>query len=265
MDDRLKGIRGESLRLPFPLITIEFSVPANDKDERKVVIVARETPNAELAAHYEGEHGQKSPRLPSNGASIVCVVVAGLRDETWCPLPAGLIIPSAGWDTPNDTAALGERSPDGYGFATHTFVLMGDMYAHVVKQLGEREAENTSFQSSGKAAFALLEFLEALSCSNVRHEIAQATDPAKNARRIRDGKLPIYETRVLTVEVPRKVAAQKGSHGTGTHASPREHLRRGHIRRLPPDHTRKIWVNAAIVGAGNHGRVDKTYRIKPAA
>jgi hypothetical protein len=44
----------------------------------------------------------------------------------------------------------------------------------------------------------------------------------------------------------------------GTHASPRVHLRRGHIRRLPG---KNIWVNATIVGNSDLGVVIKDYSV----
>lgn len=46
-------------------------------------------------------------------------------------------------------------------------------------------------------------------------------------------------------------------------ASPREHLRRGHIRRL--EDGRKFWINAAVVAAGNGGKIHKDYGIRRAA
>jgi hypothetical protein len=53
------------------------------------------------------------------------------------------------------------------------------------------------------------------------------TDAAVNAKRARKGKRPFFEW--TTVEIKPSVATEpKG----GTHASPKPHMRRGHIRRL---------------------------------
>ena len=44
------------------------------------------------------------------------------------------------------------------------------------------------------------------------------------------------------------------------HASPRYHMRRGHIRRLPTGKT--TFVHAHFVGSQDTGTVDKNYRFK---
>jgi len=68
---------------------------------------------------------------------------------------------------------------------------------------------------------------------------------------------PFDDYHILTIESP-KAAASDGGHG-GSHRSPREHLRRGHIRRL--EDGRKLWINATVVNAGVGGKVSKDYRI----
>ena len=45
---------------------------------------------------------------------------------------------------------------------------------------------------------------------------------------------------------------------TGTHESPRQHLRRGHIRRLESGN---IWVNACVVGNSEKGVIKKSYNV----
>ncbi|MEO3722889.1 hypothetical protein, partial [Lacticaseibacillus paracasei] len=64
-----------------------------------------------------------------------------------------------------------------------------------------------------------------------------------------------YETKCLTIK-----ATQKQGTGTrtGTHESPRQHLRRGHIRRLESGN---IWVNACVVGSSEKGVIKKSYNV----
>ena len=75
-------------------------------------------------------------------------------------------------------------------------------------------------------------------------------------KRLKHGKLPIiYETKILTIKPSvRSSSAEKG----GSHTSPRQHLRRGHIRRLDSGN---IWVNSCVVGSAEKGRIDKSYRV----
>ena len=126
----------------------------------------------------------------------------------------------------------------------------------VLCNIGISQGEKENLVRDLKCAMAVfLEFIEALSCTNVEATIHQAASP-KNAQRIKSHKLPIYETKVLTI----KAGSHTKTEGTrtGTHASPRQHLRRGHIRRLDSGN---IWVNSCVVGAKENGVIDKSYKI----
>ena len=101
---------------------------------------------------------------------------------------------------------------------------------------------------------AVLSLIEALSCSNVSHELLPARHRNKSARR--RGTLPFDDYRVLVI----KSAHEAGRPGVGgAHNSPREHLRRGHIRRLPG---KKIWVQSCVVNAGIGAKVSKQYEVR---
>lgn len=113
-------------------------------------------------------------------------------------------------------------------------------------------------QDAKTTAIVILEhvvnFLLALGCSNV--EIGRLPISASlNKKRVRHGKLPFSDYHVLVIRPMRSTQHNT----TGTHASPCQHLRRGHIRRL--DEHRTVWVNQCIVGSSEHGVVDKDYRL----
>lgn len=102
----------------------------------------------------------------------------------------------------------------------------------------------------------LLHFLNALACSNVRIERSEP----KNAGKKIKAALPFDTYHVLTIDVGRQ---QKSGGGTadGSNRHPREHLRRGHIRRL--EDGRRIWVNATVVAAGRGvAKIEKDYMMK---
>lgn len=107
------------------------------------------------------------------------------------------------------------------------------------------------------SASTVLGFLNALTCSNVG---IQRMAPRK-ANKKGKAALPFDTYHVLTVD-SRHVAGERA--GTqGEHRSPREHIRRGHIRRLSSG--AKIWINATVVAAGRSaGKVQKDYRLQRA-
>jgi hypothetical protein len=107
---------------------------------------------------------------------------------------------------------------------------------------------------------ATLELVEALSCINVTHEALPARKPNKNA--LKRGALPFDEYRVLVIKEHERSATTRLDPNS-THRSPREHLRRGHIRRLPDG--RKVWVNPTIVNAGTSGKITTTYDVRRTA
>lgn len=103
---------------------------------------------------------------------------------------------------------------------------------------------------------ALLCFLNVLQCSNVHVE---RSEPKKFGKKIK-AALPFDTYHILTIDIPSKAGDGKA---TGVHRSPREHLRRGHIRRLAD--SRRIWVNATVVAAGRGaGVVMKDYALRHA-
>lgn len=104
----------------------------------------------------------------------------------------------------------------------------------------------------------VLELMEALICRNVYIEtLEKGEHKKKNERRIKQGKIPLYETKILVVN-PAYKEIDKTDLG-GTHASPRQHLRRGHIRRYA---TYSVWINNTVVGKAENGIITKSYDVK---
>ena len=98
--------------------------------------------------------------------------------------------------------------------------------------------------------------IEVFSCSNV---VTIEHKPPKliNAKRKNKGK-PLffsYKTLHVTGETDSKEPDDKG-----THASPRLHLRRGHIRKLSDG--RRVWVRSALVGDKSKGFIAHDYKVR---
>lgn len=101
----------------------------------------------------------------------------------------------------------------------------------------------------------MLGFLNVLACKNVTIE---RSEPKNAGKKIKPA-LPFDTYHILTMGYqPRCGAGLPGV--CGHHRSPREHVRRGHIRRLAEG--RRIWVNAALVAAGAVGVVKKDYLLQ---
>lgn len=74
-----------------------------------------------------------------------------------------------------------------------------------------------------------------------------------NRRKIAAGKVPSYDWHTVVIEAVEPKAEPKG----GTHASPRLHDRRGHLRRLRSG--KNVWVKSCKVGDASKGAVFKDY------
>lgn len=83
-------------------------------------------------------------------------------------------------------------------------------------------------------------------------------DTFTNRRKITAGKKPSYEWKTVFIEPKQFRQEPKG----GTHASPRLHDRRGHLRRLKSG--KNVWVKAHKVGDATKGVVFHDYEIKGA-
>lgn len=100
----------------------------------------------------------------------------------------------------------------------------------------------------------LLCFLNVLQCSNVHVE---KIAPRKAGRKVK-AALPFDAYHILTIDT---TTNRSNNFLGGSHRSPREHLRRGHIRRL--ENERKVWINATVVAAGRStGKITKDYGVR---
>lgn len=98
-------------------------------------------------------------------------------------------------------------------------------------------------------------WLKSLSLKNeVYTPVVQKT--FTNRRKIAQGKTPTYHWTTVVIEPAKPRQEDKG----GTHASPRLHDRRGHLRRLQNGKT--CWVKPHKVGDASKGAVFHDYEIK---
>ena len=230
LNDEFKGIAGCKLELPFDDITISYAVDNNDG------------------------YG-----LAGNVTSVFWYVCNVTHDDSYIAA-----FPFLGFKESKNFTITGvsvaikkdfyiKKDSDGVHLRVTYNKALDDIYDAMViaSQKEAEEIKSALLQSSA----CIFELLEALSCRNVEQTTIQKYDAALNARRVNKGKLPLYEERILTI----KVNAKQGiGTRTGTHESPRQHLRRGHIRRLESGN---IWVNACVVGSSEKGVIKKSYNV----
>lgn len=202
----------EPLRLPYPLIALEYS-------------------RRGMAANEYGHKSTKAIIFARERDDLIVVMPVAWIDHVglWGPLPE-VAIPRIGY---LDRAMVVDgRTAIKIGLV-HDGIPLSD-YADDVG--------------------ALLCFLNVLQCKNVHVE---RSEPKKTGQKIKTA-LPFDAYHVLTIDVPGKTGDGAATFG---HRSPREHLRRGHIRRLADG--RRIWVNATVVAAGSGaGVVTKAYAVR---
>jgi hypothetical protein len=97
-------------------------------------------------------------------------------------------------------------------------------------------------------------FLNALACSNV--STVRNHPPTRHSKRNKRKKLGFDSYWVLEIKTHNSSSLPRQG---GTHASPREHHRRGHVRHLRSG--KNVWVNSAIIAAGSRGKIHKDYRM----
>lgn len=244
-DDRFKGVDPENVKLPYPCITIASS----------------------MAGTYGGDF---DPLMHTSDISKILVIAEEcvISNSIWPAGREGVNIYSANYGNgrwvPNWSVCFKPRQS-----AHAELCLVGPandaVRAAVLGQLSAQHGTTLGFQKFQAAAENdssidvrfVLELVEALSCRNVTSEpfenIASSTRKIKSKK----GKAALYETRRLVLVQPNEAKGPTTSTGTGR--SPRAHLRRGHIRRLP---TGNIWVNACAVGDIANGFLHKDYAVK---
>jgi hypothetical protein len=87
--------------------------------------------------------------------------------------------------------------------------------------------------------------------------VPTSEDARVNAKRIRKGKKPLIEFRLITVTGKKSEIA---SMPHGNHASPRQHWRRGHWRFMKKS-GKKVWVAPMLVGDEKNGKIIKDYAV----
>ncbi|WP_421408101.1 hypothetical protein [Agrobacterium tumefaciens] len=142
-------------------------------------------------------------------------------------------------------------------FAAEPFVLQLEHFESVTASHGHETGFANIMNDSRDEGLAVIQACAVLNCENVATSEVEPSTKLNKAR-VAKGKEPFFSYKVLALAADRPAMRGEGTAG-GSHASPRLHLRRGHLRRLPE---KTVWVRAAMIGAASEtGVVTKDYRL----
>lgn len=236
------GLRGldetQELRLPYPFIALEYFQP----------------PGRDSGEHVGTLNGQKIFQAAETVSAPKRIVFARERDDwivmtlAFCTQHDGVwhVLPECALPKINylDRANTSDSGRVCFRAAFEKMDAAGSMYGDYADEMG-----------------ALLCFLNVLQCRNVHIEKQEVSKTRKAIAAGKKGALPFDTYHVLKIDVPLHSHARGDALSVGR--SPREHLRRGHIRRL--EDGRRTWVNATVVAAGRGaGVVSKDYALRAA-
>lgn len=222
----------EELHLPFPEIAIEFSNYATD--ELDIKIAKYFLPTAVIAKETD--------------KYILFTAISRNPDKSWCLFP-------------EVDFQINKKTKECSSVFTHNDEsLMEDLETLKQQVMAMRDV----------AQHALINFLFALSCSNVSiSDDAIKPSTVKQTMRRNKGLQPLYTYKVLSInasknfkeeDLEQEESIEKQLKIINAHTPKRAHLRRGHIRTYKSG--LKVWVNATTVGDKSMGVVEKSYKIK---
>jgi hypothetical protein len=245
-DDRLRGLPDE-LHLPYPELVIEYEASENLDGLVAEMFGSENLTISRKRIVYAKE---------DNGWIYVHSIVNSRSEEYgtfWQMLPFFELI--------KRDYELNVETPPGLDASRCTPGMVMEIHATgtIAPNIFGPYWRKNAYADLNDENMAVLELIEALSCINVTHEALPVRKQNKCA--IRRGALPFDEYRVLVIK--NKDQGHVRIESSGSHRSPREHLRRGHIRRLQDG--RKVWVNSTVVNAGAAGKITTTYDMREAA
>lgn len=240
----------ENLHLPFPLTVAEYTM-----DPKGAVAMREHQVISSRRIVYCMEADTESGYLVSTIDYID-------HQRVWQPCPIMLSIPYN----------LSERVITRFDGISHELaytIVMPATLRHMCHLLGITVAEKIK-RSVFETAWdwkSIVHLTNVLACSNVETDLITPS-PKLNKKREATGKLPMYEYKVLKIAQDRHHNAPQRTGATGGHASPRQHVRRGHIRHIGAnpkrsDETKRLgytkWINQMLVGDPDLGRIEKDY------
>lgn len=281
--DEIRQAHLDLARLPFPCVA--FEVPYEQEDGLSplpdIAGLQQQPATRRIALCWEPDPAYELhpgmndilQRFPEGGAFIVPVYWTPV-DRKWNLPLGGTFHPYknelreygpeevlSGSNIANEARAeAGMRMIRSKQIRTEPFVLLPELFEMNLEMVHHGDRDKAVAQilldTYDEDSF-MLQACSVINCANVT---TAAVNPkaAQNMKRRARGKQPFFSYKVLQLMEERREA---GPSLGGHHASPRMHLRRGHLRRLE---SKTVWVKATMVNArSSEGVVVKDYAVPP--
>ena len=267
------------LKLPYPCVALEASWYGDENVEnlwgeqlgsatKRIALCWEAGADPEPVQGLEG----LLAHYPDGGVFVLPVYKAESQ-PTWIASHGFVFVPYENTVTPwlpemmtaasriaaDEKAGAGQIMKWSKSWTVEPFVLIPESWPELIAHYGSKDRVLASIMNNAHdEVLMVVQACAVLNCANVIETELQPPAKLNKNRRAR-GKAPFFTYKVLSVDASPSQQGRR-EQGGGTHASPRMHLRRGHLRRIPEG--RMVWVRPTMVGS--HGLVDKDYRIRPA-
>lgn len=277
--DEVRQAHLDLIRLPFPCVA--FEVPWDKEREGPEYIGDfRQSPMTKrIALCWDARQFEPLPGLNSlldafeEGGVFVLPIYWGPEHKKWTVALGGAFVPygcelsslDLGDAMPASRIAnaakiaVGQSHEKSKQFRSEPFPILPEFYERAIATYGSRaKADAQIILDASDEVMVLIQACSVVNCANVSTSDIEPTASINKKRRA-SGKQPFFSYKVLELTEERSVHG-RGNAG-GQHASPRMHLRRGHLRQLE---RKVVWVRPALINAeSTRGIVHKDYGVAP--
>lgn len=239
-------------------------------DDQRTISYPIKLPFETVAIEYSSIDSGDSPKHIEKQVIIACQGEDDIYIYTMDYVPHSDGIGISAWNIEPTVALMSIHKREDIGEDQYAFSLHNLSSSSFIEDLNNKEefkgqgiTVHDEFRKiTNNRLLVLFEFLMALSCSNVDYESKiSSMGSARAAMKQKKGALPFDSYRMLTLKVSKKSSAGNSDEPQYDRHSPREHVRRGHVRHYKSGV--RVWINAMIINAGIGSKMSKTYVVKP--
>lgn len=276
--EEIRQAHMDLVRLPFPVVAFESPWVSEEEGPAYMGEFRQSDATKRIALCWDTRAFEPLPGLNSlfdafeGGGAFVVPIYWTPEFGTWTVALGGMFIPyenelhrptladalPATRIANEAKIAAGHVHKKSMQFRAEPFPMLPEVYEGTVALYGSREKADAQIMlDANDELMVLIQACSVINCANVTTADISAS-PALNKKRRATGKQPFFSYKVLQLSDDHP---GPGGSGGGHHASPRMHLRRGHLRRLE---SKAVWVRPAMVNANSpRGVVSKDYGVPP--